>query len=70
MVVTNDKNDVRSDRKRRVGSFTSVVLELANESKDGDKANGVTPPPKGRIIRKLMGGGAGEVQKNISAREN
>ena len=66
MVVTNDKNNVRSDRKRRVGSFTSVVLELANESKDGDKANGVTPPPKGRIIRKLMGGGGGRSTKKYS----
>ena len=46
MVVTNDKNEARNDRKRGVGSFTSVLLELANESKDGDKANSVTSKQK------------------------
>lgn len=51
MVVTNDKNDVRSDRKRKVGSITSVLLELANESKDGDQANSVTSPPNDTITR-------------------
>ena len=51
MVVTNDKNDVRSDRKRKVGSFSSVLLKLANEIKDGDKANSVTSLPKNTIAR-------------------
>ena len=46
MVVTNDKNEARNDRKRGVGSFTSVLLELANESKDGDKANSITSKQK------------------------
>ena len=46
MVATNERNDVRNDRKRRVGSITSDLLELANGSKDGDKANSVTSKQK------------------------
>ena len=55
MVVTNDKNDVQSDRKRKVGSFSSVLLELANEIKDGDKANSVTSLPNDTISSTEIG---------------
>ena len=51
MVVTNDKNDVRRDGKRKVGSFSSVLLKLANQIKDGDEANSVTSLPNDTITR-------------------
>lgn len=34
-----------------MGSITSVLLELANEIKDGDKANSVTSVPNDTITR-------------------
>ena len=53
MVATNGKNDVRNDRKRRAGSFTSVLLKLANDSKDGDKANSGTSKQQKRQSQEL-----------------